>query len=132
MPTTRVIFYRDGTGNVPVIDWLDELERQNLKASIKCLERIELLGSMGNELRRPVADILRDGIYELRATHQRVQYRLLYFFHGRNIAIVAHAIVKEGAEVPDIDIDRAIERKQLFINDPDTHSYEQEIPDGEN
>jgi hypothetical protein len=56
----------------------------------------------------------------------------LYFFHGRNIAIVAHAIVKEDSAVPDVDINRAIERQQLFIADPATHTYEEEEPNVEN
>jgi hypothetical protein len=60
------------------------------------------------------------------------QYRILYFFHGRNVAIVAHAIIKEGSAVPDVDIDRAIERQLLFVADPETHTYEEENPDVEN
>jgi phage-related protein len=131
MPETRVIFYQDERGKVPVLNWLDELERQDPKGLINCLDRIQQLASMGHELRRPVADFLRDGIYELRASHRRVQYRILYFFHGRNIAIIAHAIVKEDAAVPDLDIDRAIERQRLFVADPAPHTYEEES-DGEN
>jgi phage-related protein len=132
MPETRVIFYQDEKGKVPVLDWLDELERKDPKGLINCLDRIQQLASMGHELRRPLADFLRDGIYELRASHRRVQYRILYFFHGRNIAIIAHAIVKEDAAVPDIEINRAIERQSLFIADPVTHTYEEEQPDGKN
>ncbi len=124
MPETRVIFYKDKDGNAPVLLWLDELEQQDRKGLVICLERIQLLASMGHELRRPLADFLRDGIYELRASHRRVQYRILYFFHGRNIAIIAHAIVKEGSAVPDIDIDRAISRQRLFIANPEIHTYE--------
>lgn len=130
MPETRVIFYQDEKGKVPVLDWLDELERQDPKGLFNCLDRIGQLASMGHELRRPLADFLRDGIYELRASHRRVQYRILYFFHGRNIAIIAHAIVKEGSAVPDVDINRAIERQQLFVADPAIHTYEEEQLDG--
>jgi phage-related protein len=67
-----------------------------------------------HELRRPAADFLRNGIYELRAKHQNVQYRILYFFHSQNVAILAHAITKGGPAVPDSDIDRAIARKRFF------------------
>ncbi len=124
MPETRVIFYKDKDGNAPVLLWLDELEQQDRKGLVICLERIQLLASMGHELRRPLADFLRDGIYELRATHRRIQYRILYFFHGRNIAIIAHAIVKESSAVPNIDIDRAIARQRLFTANPEIHTYE--------
>jgi phage-related protein len=132
MPETRVIFYQEENGKVPVLQWLDELEQTDPKGLLNCLDRIQQLASMGHELRRPLADFLRDGVYELRASHRRVQYRILYFFHGRNIAIIAHAIVKEGAEVPDRDIDRASERQQLFITNPATHTYEEEQSDDEN
>jgi hypothetical protein len=50
----------------------------------------------------------------------------------RNIAIIAHAIVKEDSAVPDVEIERAIDRQQLFIADPATHTYQEEQPDGEN
>lgn len=126
MPETRVIFYKDKNGDMPVLLWLDELERQDRKGLVICLERIQLLASLGHELRRPLADFLRDGIYELRASHRRVQYRILYFFHGRNVAIIAHAIVKEGSAVPDIDIDRSIERQRLFTANPEIHTYEED------
>ena len=77
----------------------------------------------GHELRRPAADMLRDGIYELRAKKGHVQYRLLYFFHGRNIAILAHGLTKED-RVPPVDIERAIKRKKLFEANPKAHTYE--------
>jgi phage-related protein len=72
---------------------------------------IRRLAFLGYELRRPQADYLRDGIYELRAKKGRVNYRVLYFFHGRNAALLAHALTKEDV-VPDADIDRALVRKQ--------------------
>ena len=43
---------------------------------------IRWLALFGHELRRPKADFLRDGIYELRAREGRANYRVLYFFHG--------------------------------------------------
>src|SRR5437016_14453652 len=49
---------------------------------------------MGHELRRPEADLLRDGIYELRASVQGVHHRVLYFFHGAAVAVVSHGIAE--------------------------------------
>lgn len=85
----------------------------------------------GYELRRPAADYLTDGIYELRAKHIRVQYRILYFFYGQNVAILAHAITKEEEAVPAIDLERAIRRKRLFEENPEAHTYVEEQEDGE-
>jgi len=38
------------------------------------------LAEKGFDMRRPHADLLRDGIYELQASCAGVNYRLLYFF----------------------------------------------------
>ena len=79
MPTTEVVFYRDEDGSVPVLQWLDDLP---LKARLKCLIRLERLRELGHELRRPEADLLRDGVYELRIALNRIQYRVLYGFQS--------------------------------------------------
>ncbi len=79
---------------------------------------------MGHELRRPEADLLRDGIYELRAKYGHVQYRVLYFFHGQTKAVLAHALTKKD-KVPTMEIDRAVRRKEAFLRDPETHSHAQ-------
>jgi hypothetical protein len=71
MPTTKVVLFREDDGGVPILDWLDGLPP---KGRVKCRARIERLREMGHELRRPEADYLRDGIYELRTSLQGVQY----------------------------------------------------------
>jgi hypothetical protein len=123
MPDTRVVFYQEADGQAPVVDWLAELLGRNERAWANCRARIELLAQFGHELRRPAADYLRDGIYELRAKQGHVQYRVLYFFHGRQVAILAHGLTKE-AEVPKTDIERALIRKKLFESNPKVHTYE--------
>ena len=67
MPRIEVIFYKDDKEAVPVLDWLRALQRNNRRGFAKCAARIRRLGELGHELRRPEADILRDGIHELRA-----------------------------------------------------------------
>ena len=122
MPRVEVVFYADEDGTSPVLSWLDELEP---KALAKCRVRIERLAELGNELRRPEADLLRDGIHELRVSLRGRNYRLLYFFHGRAAAVIAHGITKERA-VPAGAIDLAIERKKKFMKDPDRHTYRED------
>jgi len=129
MPRTQLIFFKEGDGTVPVRDWLVELKRRNRRAFAKCVVRVRRLAELGHDLRRPEADLLRDGIYELRVREGRVNYRLLYFFHGRNVSILAHALTKED-QVPKTDIERAVRRKAAFESDPGTHSHEEDIPHG--
>lgn len=54
-----------------------------------------------------------------------MNYRILYFFHGRTAAVLAHGLVKER-EVPTKDIEMALERKRLFEHDPYAHTYREE------
>ena len=122
MPKTKVIFYKDDDGSVPVLDWLEQLPS---KAVAKCLVRIERLGELGHELRRPEADLLRDKIYELRIGLQGVNYRILYFYHRDVAAVLAHGIIKESA-VPPKEIERAMERKRRFATNPKKHTHEEE------
>ncbi|MEB3356324.1 MAG: type II toxin-antitoxin system RelE/ParE family toxin [Synechococcales bacterium] len=130
MPETRIVFYQDQKGEVPVLEWLKTLLKQDRKGYANCVARIQKLATTGHELRRPAADYLRDGIYELRAKHIRVQYRILYFFSGQNVAILTHAITKEEDQVPDVEIERAIKRKVQFESNPSVHTYLEEIEDG--
>ncbi len=94
-----------------------------MKARDKCLVRVERLKERGHELRRPEADLLRDGIYELRVGLQGVNYRMLYFFVGKQ-AVLSHGLTKEK-EVPDREIDLALKRKARFEADPNKHTFEE-------
>jgi phage-related protein len=123
MPATRIVLFQDAKGEVPVLKWLNKLAKLDKKGYANCIARIEQLSEYGFELRRPAADFLRDGIYELRAKHVRVQYRILYFFHGQNVVILAHAIIKEDNEVPDRDIELASTYKDLFVLNPEIYTY---------
>ncbi|MFO1500656.1 MAG: type II toxin-antitoxin system RelE/ParE family toxin [Verrucomicrobiota bacterium] len=105
-----------------MLDWLRELRTENERAWVNCRARIALLAEFGHELRRPAADILRDGIYELRAKQGHVQYRILYFFHGQNVAILAHCLTKEDV-IPPLEIERARRRKRDFERNPESHTY---------
>ena len=121
MPKTKVMFYKEMDGTVPALEWLDSLPT---KTQLKCLARIERLEQEGHELRRPEADLLRDKIYELRASLQGIHYRILYFFHGNVAAVVSHGIVKED-RVPPVEITRAIERRKKFELNPKAHTFEE-------
>jgi len=121
MPPTDLVFFVETDGTVPVLMWLDQLDRPTQN---KFMVRVDRLKQCGHELRRPEAAHLGDGIYELRVVHLHVHYRVLYFFHeGR--AVLCHGLRKE-TEVPAADIARAVRRRQDFENDPDKHTYSEE------
>jgi phage-related protein len=128
MTRVQVVFYQDHKG-VPVLDWLRELRKKDRKAYAKCVARIHLLEQWGHDLRRPLADYLEEDIYELRIRKGQMHYRILYFFHGQQAAVLAHVLIKED-RVPRIDLERAVERRKIFLKNPTRHRYQEEFGHG--
>lgn len=121
MPKTPIGIFQEENETAPFLEWFEELPA---KGQDKCRIRIERLKEFGHELRRPEADLLRDGIYELRAAHGGLNYRILYFFHGQAAVVLSHGLVKQRASVPEKEIELAKARKKAFIKDPKGHTYQ--------
>jgi len=80
MPRTEVVFYRENAEEVPLLDWLTAIRGSDPKAYEKCVAAIGMLAASGHELRRPIADYLQEGVY----------------VHGRDLAILSHALIKDA------------------------------------
>ena len=120
MPKTQVVFFCEENGKIPLVDWLAALPSM---ARAKCMVRLDRLAALGHELRRPEVAYRRDGIYEVRAKHGGVSYRMLYFFHGRSAAVVSHGITKQQAAVPPKEIEKAAQRKAMYEVHPQQHTF---------
>lgn len=123
MPATQLIIYQEANGTAPLIEWL---QRQGKKVQNKCQAFIEHLAEHGRDVRRPQADILRDGIYELRPKRQGIQYRILYAFVGEQVVLLTHGFIKEDDKVDPAEINRAIEYKKKYEMNPELHTYKTE------
>ncbi len=119
MPQITVVLYQEENGSVPLLKWLDRLRK---KSRAKVLVRIERLKELGNQLRRPEADYVRDGIYEFSISLRGVRHRVLYFFQGRTVALVSHCRARER-QVPPREREAAIRRKDRFEADAEAHTY---------
>lgn len=120
MTKTTIVIYKEADGTVPLRDWLGQ---QPDKVQDKCLATVKMLAELGNQLRRPVADYLRDGIYELRIRYGHVNYRMLYAFCGKNIVLLSHGLTKEAA-IPAKEIERAIRNLTRYRQNPKVHTFE--------
>ena len=118
---TRVVFYREKSGRVPMQRWLNRLSGTPRR---KCEELIAQLQESGRELTYPHAHPLKEGIHQLRARHGRVRYRILYFWHGSTVVVITHGIIKKSRAVPEAEIQRALRKKGNFEQDPVTHIQE--------
>jgi phage-related protein len=121
MPQTEILLFRKADKEIPLLGWLAELQQHEPKIWRKCLAMILLLEAEGFQLRRPHAEHLGEGIYELRIKAKSVNYRILYFFHGKNIAILTHGFTKE-AKVPPAEINYAKEARKLVESDPECYT----------
>ena len=122
MAKTGIAIFKGDDDSVPLLEWLD---RQPKKVKAKCIEKIELLAAFGYELRRPDCDYLTEGIYELRAKCNRVNYRILYGFHGKNAVMLSHGCTKTD-KVPKREINRAVRNLEKFKAKPQKHTYKRE------
>jgi phage-related protein len=129
MPKATIHFFKEEDGTVPFLEWLADLEKRQRRAFIKCLYMLDMLRQFGHELRRPHADLLREGVYELRTKIGRVNYRLLYGFVGKEVVLVSHGITKESS-VPDAEIDLAVSRLGLYRQNPKRYMTEGELKHG--
>jgi phage-related protein len=92
-----VIFYRSASGKCPIEQFVEDLPVEDAK---EVLASIAALREMGNTARRPPADYLEDGIYELRARRLKKQFRILYTFAGRQTILLLTGFVKKNKAVP--------------------------------
>ena len=125
MPQCQIKRFREAAGGVPFDEWVRTLtvpgKTQNLEAVHDLAGALNRLADEGHVLRRPTSAPLRDGIHELRFKVKKVNYRVLYFFAGAGVAVIAHGCTKEG-EVDDADIDRAVSRRKQFEANPKRHT----------
>lgn len=116
----RLLFFREADGSVPMLDWLAALQ---FEPRLKCYVRLERLKALGHGLRRPEAEYLGGGLYELRAVSSGTQYRMIYFFQGRSAVVVSHGFAKHQSRVPEREIAMALRRRQLCQSDPNKHTF---------
>lgn len=102
-----VCYYVDDRGDNPVKEFIKSLP---VKERAKAFAYINELKKQGNDLRRPMADYLKDGIYELRPKDNRI----FYFFYLRDNVVLLHATKKKTWEIPRNDLKLCLKRKNLI------------------
>ena len=108
----HVIYFFDKSDAKPVEEYIDSLstsERAKVAAFVSLLE------DKGPNLQRPYADLLKDGIHELRLKLKGTQVRILYFFCYQNIIVLTNVFDKHTSEVPEAEIKLAQERRTDFL-----------------
>jgi phage-related protein len=108
----HVYYYPKDNDTMPVKDYIDSL---SLRERAKTMAFISLLEDKGPNLPRPYADILDDGIHELRIKLTGKQVRILYFFCFKDIIVLTNAFEKHTNAVPESEIKSAKESRADFL-----------------
>lgn len=88
---------------------------------------LSLLEEMGPNLHRPYADLLKEGIHELRIKLSGDQIRVLYFFCYQKYIVLYYAFIKNTDRVPEEFIHRVASYRDDFLKRVDPTSLEREI-----
>ena len=97
----------------PVAEFIDGCRPEH---QVKVLHFLELLEEMGPTLPRPYADLLEDGIHELRVRLSGDHMRLLYFFCFENYIVVYRALRKTASRVPEEYIRETRKYREIFLS----------------
>jgi phage-related protein len=105
-------FFSESGGVCEVGDWIMKLK---ISQRDKVIAWIDKLQEMGPLLPRPYADLLRDGIHELRIKIPSSQIRILYFFVFEDRIVLTHPFYKNAAKVSEKEIKKAIPIREEYI-----------------
>ena len=110
----EIKFYKTEAGKCPIDSFMDTLSISDKEDIIKW---IEYLRQVGNDIRRPHGDYLRDKIYELRVTLRNNITRTLFFFYSDdNEIVLTHAFIKKTDIVPENEINKAIKYRNDYLH----------------
>ena len=107
----KVIYYEENN-KAEVYDFIESLME---KSQGKILAWISLLEDKGPTLPRPYADLLGNGIHELRIKLTGDQIRILYFFCYEDYIVLTNYFVKTTDKVPTNEINKALKCKESFL-----------------
>ena len=100
----HIYFFVDECGRSPVEEFMEDLtEKENMKVRAY----LKILKEFGHNVRRPIADYLGEGIYELRPQAHRV----FYFFFMKDSVVLLHMLRKKTDKIPLNDFNLCVKRK---------------------
>ena len=106
----RVYFYQTMSGDYPVKDKIEKLDR---KMYVKVLKHIQLLRVYGPHLGMPYSKKLSNGLFELRIKGN-IALRIFYANYKGDYYLL-HSLAKKTNKTPLRDLRLAMERKKQLL-----------------
>ncbi len=105
-PRLGCAFYRTQSGHEPVRDWLRDAGKEVSKTVGSDILTVQWSWPVG----KPLVDGLGGGLYEIRSTQERTEYRVFFCIAASKLVLL-HGIVKKARTTPKADLGLA--RKRL-------------------
>ena len=104
------VFFKTEGGAEPVRDWLrDDIPtaaRKTVGSDIKTVQATWPIGL-------PLVDSLGGGLWEVRSTHQKVEYRTIFMIDGSTMVLL-HGFEEHSKKTSKADLDLANQRKNAW------------------
>jgi phage-related protein len=111
-PVLRCVFFRTEAGNEPVREWLradvTAEARKTIGGDILTIQNTWPIG-------KPLVDTLSDGLREVRSTHDKVEYRVIFLIDGATMVLL-HGFKKDSQRTKRADLEVARLRKSAWEN----------------
>ena len=109
----KIIFYRTASGQNPIEDFLDQLPAKSAQKVTWVLKLVEELDQVPSKYFKKLVNT--QDLWEVRASAGSNIFRLIGFFDGPSIVIVAHGFQKKTQKTPKRAIKIAEERKKDYF-----------------
>ena len=109
----EVIFYRSASGNCPVEEFLDSLSGKQAQKVAWVLRLVEDLDRVPAQYFQKMVGT--EDLWEVRVKFASNIFRLLCFFDGATLVVMAHAFQKKTQKTPVQAIEVAEERRRDYF-----------------
>jgi phage-related protein len=109
----KIIFFRTASGRNPIEDFLDQLPAKSAQKVTWVLQLVEDLVQVPSKYFKKLVNT--QDLWEIRVSAGSNIFRLIGFFDGPNIVVVAHGFQKKTRKTPKKTIKIAEERKKDYF-----------------
>lgn len=109
----KILFYRADSGQCPVEEFLDSLDGKQAQKVTWVLQLVEELDRVPGQYFKKLVNT--DAIWEVRVQAGGNIFRLLGFFDGDNLVVLAHGFQKKTQKTPAGEIALAEARKRDYL-----------------
>ena len=109
----EIVFYETGSGQKPIEDFLDQLSSKQAQMVTWVLKLVEDLERVPSKNFKKM--VSSEDLWEIRVAAGSNIFRLIGFFDGPNLVVLAHAFQKKTQKTPERVIKVAEERKRDYF-----------------